>query len=222
MGKNYIPAQYAEFSSWFRNLTTYVDGKTGGQTPAWPDVPAAAVAALSGAYAGWLAAYRKTLGAHTPADTEAKKEARKKAEKVIRPFVAQYLHFPPVTDADRVNMGLPCHGGRRSAIPAPSTVPEAEIKLPHPMTIEVHFHDMGSVRRGKPAGVRGAKIVYGLLDAPPGEAEELTRSEFCTRSPYTAQFLENERGKAWYFALCWENPRGKAGPRSVIQKAIVP
>ncbi|MDR3283731.1 MAG: hypothetical protein LBS97_00955 [Treponema sp.] len=61
-----------------------------------------------------------------------------------------------------------------------------------------------------------------MLDASPATVEELTRSAFDPRSPFTLTFQENQRGKALYFALHWENAKGQAGPWSVIQKAIVP
>jgi hypothetical protein len=51
--------------------------------------------------------------------------------------------------------------------------------------------------------------------------EELTRSAFDPRSPFTLNFEENQRGKTLYFALHWENAKGEAGPWSVIQKAII-
>ncbi|MDR1636942.1 MAG: hypothetical protein LBR93_06355 [Treponema sp.] len=65
-------------------------------------IPAPARPGLNGA---WAAAYRAFLGGpHTKMDTKAKKDA---AKAVIRPFVNQYLRFPPVTNEDRTAMGVP-------------------------------------------------------------------------------------------------------------------
>ncbi|AHF94767.1 hypothetical protein OPIT5_26275 [Opitutaceae bacterium TAV5] len=51
---------------------------------------------------------------------------------------------------------------------------------------------------------------------------DLTRSGFDTRSPFTLNFDENQRGKTVYFALRWENTRGDKGPWSPITHAVVP
>jgi hypothetical protein len=56
---------------------------------------------------------------------------------------------------------------------------------------------------------------------PPSTVESLTQSAFDPRSPFTLTFAENQRGKALYFTLHWENAKGQAGPWSVIQKAII-
>ncbi|WP_187150889.1 RQC domain-containing protein, partial [Treponema endosymbiont of Eucomonympha sp.] len=62
-----------------------------------------------------------TLGAHTAVDTEAKNDAHKSAAAFIRPFVAQYLKFAPVTNEDRTAMGLHSRDDSSSVIPPPAT-----------------------------------------------------------------------------------------------------
>jgi hypothetical protein len=220
--KEYLPGKDADFDAFFNNLINYVDTKTSGDVPAWPTVPPEAAGALIAAYPPWHEAYVKAQGVHTVVDTEAKREERRAAVALIRPFVAQYLRFPPVTDTDRTAMNIPNRAANHTPKPAPSVVPEAEIRMPYPMVVEIRFRAEGSARWGKPAKVQGAKIVYALLDSPPATVEELTRSAFDTRSPFTLTFEENQRGKSLYFALRWENAKGQAGPWNVIQKAIVP
>jgi nitrous oxide reductase accessory protein NosL len=98
MVKNYIPKKDTLFDLWFKFLAQYVSKKTGGSVPDWTHLPKAVADMIMDAYAAWYVVYSKTLGPHTPVDTLAKQEGRAAAEKTIRPFVNQYLRFPPVTD----------------------------------------------------------------------------------------------------------------------------
>ncbi|MDR1219865.1 MAG: hypothetical protein LBK73_09690 [Treponema sp.] len=99
--RNFLDAGDAAFNNGLENLVDYVIEKTSGTPPAWSHIPPSAVTALESARANWRTAYQKTFGAHTPVDTEAKNDAHKAATAVTRPFIAQYLMFPPVTNEDR-------------------------------------------------------------------------------------------------------------------------
>jgi hypothetical protein len=151
-----------------------------------------------------------------------KNDAKKTLRTAERAMVNRLQVHPSITDEYRDTFHIPIHDKKPTPVPPPSSVPEAEIKTPHPMVVEIHFRDEDRAKRGKPAGVQGAKIVYGLLDTPPATVEGLTKSAFDPRSPFKLSFQENERGHALYFALCWENAKGEGGPWSLIQKAIVP
>jgi hypothetical protein len=218
-GKNYIPGSDAGFQTWAHQFLSY----TASHAAAW-NVPAGAYTPVMSDYAGWEADYEKAKSPeHTAVDILKKTEGRKALEKAIRDLVNQYLRYNhAITDDARRGAGLPVPDPHHTPIPPPSSVPEAEARTPHPMVVEIHFHDEGSTKQGKPAHIQGAKIVYALLDAPPATVEELIHSAFDPRSPFTLNFEENQRGKALYFALHWENAKGQAGPWSVIQKAIVP
>jgi hypothetical protein len=158
MSTDYIPAKDADFDRWFKYLNQYVALKCGGQTPEWTNIPAAARTEVQNAYADWYTAYAKTFGPHTPVDTEGKNDARKAAEARARPFIQQYLMFPPVTNEDRTAMGLHNKDNTRTPDTAPATYPEAESDSSVIRQITVHFKDSGALTRAKPAGVHGAEI----------------------------------------------------------------
>jgi hypothetical protein len=80
--------------------------KTGGIPPEWTHIPAEKVTELTTYFTTWHTAYEKTLGPHTSVDTETKKDARKAVEAFIRPFMAQYLKFDPVTNEERTTMNI--------------------------------------------------------------------------------------------------------------------
>jgi hypothetical protein len=144
---DYVPRNDAEFNQWFKFLNQYVNLKCTGTPPEWTHIPAPALTAVQNAYAAWYTAWAKTFGPHTPVDTEAKNDAKKAAAAAVRPFVNQYLRFPPVTDEDRTAMGIPNHDATKSEIPPPDTVPELTPDTSARRRITVHYRDEGSARR---------------------------------------------------------------------------
>jgi ferric iron reductase protein FhuF len=38
----------------------------------------------------------------------------------------------------------------------------------------------------------------------------------------TIEFQEGDRGKTFWYAVCWENNRGKKGPWSSIESVVIP
>ncbi|MCL2233636.1 MAG: hypothetical protein FWB99_11245 [Treponema sp.] len=114
MAKDYVPRRDADFSSWFTNIHEYVKNKTSGKDAPWKHIPGEYLDELGAAWNSWISAYQAIQHPHTDGQTTVKSQARVHAEKIIRVFVKRFLHWPPVTDEDRVNMGLPVHKKNRS------------------------------------------------------------------------------------------------------------
>jgi hypothetical protein len=228
-GTDYVPKKDADFDGWFMNLITYVDTKTSGDTPAWPTIQPAA-GNLIDTYPPWHQAFVKMQGPHTKVDTEAKNEMRAAAESLIRPYEAQYLHFPPVTDLDRTAMGIPNRSAHNTPKPAPADHVEFEFRLDaQSHGVEANFHIEGSEKRGK-GPYHAAEIRYWILplDAPaPIDAEEENwHSVADTASPWKHTFPGADAGKRLYVMMRWENSStdddaGK-GPWSAIQGVVIP
>jgi hypothetical protein len=223
MSKDYIPHNDAEFDNFFKFLNQYVNEKCATSPPsAWNHIPHEARAALTEAYDTWHIAHDKTIGPHTPVETRAKNEARKAVERKLRPFVNQYLRFPPVTNEDRDAMSIHNRDEIKTPIPAPLTRPEYTIKVKDIRRLTVNFWDQGSESKAKPHGSDGAVICWAVRDTPPASAKELTNWQLATRSPFTLEFDEAERGKTVYLALCWQNDKGQRGSWSEIRNAVIP
>jgi hypothetical protein len=207
---------------WFKFMNQYVAEKCGGSAPAWTHIPPAARTVLADAYAAWYTAYANFLGPHTTVDTEAKNDAKKAAKKVIRPFVNQYLRFPPVTDEVRTAMGIPNRDTHPTPVPAPKDVPETAVSTPLPRVLRFNFRRLGAKRWGKPRGVHGMELKWRISDAPPKDTDDLFHSDFATRSPLELTFPESDRGKRVYYAARWETGTVKKGKFSEIFSAIIP
>jgi hypothetical protein len=221
---DYLPRKDAEFDTWTAFLIEYVGAKRGGPNPAWTHIPDTAYTALTAVYDLWHTAYLKTIGPHTNVDTEAKNDAKAAARAVIRPFVNQYLRFPPVTNEDRTAMGIPNKDTHPTPRKPPETAPLFSIVQAGPRALGIVYRDGDKGRKGsKPKGVDGARIYYGVFDAPVADQEELPASVWATRCPHIIRFREADRGKRAWFALKWELRKEHGeGPWSEIQSEIVP
>ncbi|MDR2360048.1 MAG: hypothetical protein LBD85_02045, partial [Oscillospiraceae bacterium] len=164
MSKDFIPHQDAAFYKWAQTFIVYVG--TYQQRFSIPSEPLSVVTNLYLAFETAFIAYQDAN--HGKIDVLKKNETRDALIKGLRPFIKSYLMFnPAVTDADKESMGLPLYDNTRTPIPPPSTIPELEIETPMIRLVSVHFKDFGSKRRGKPKGVHGIELRWGMSDTAP-------------------------------------------------------
>jgi hypothetical protein len=157
-------------------------------------------------------------------DTEAKNNAKAAARAAARPFVNQYLRFPPVTNEDRTAMGIPNRNPRPGPIKPPEMGPAFAVVQSGPRMLGIVYRDGETGKKGsKPPGVQGARIYYGVFDTAPTAQEELPASVWATRCPHLITFRETDRGRRAYFALQWEirKEHGES-PWSEILSELVP
>ncbi|MDR0585555.1 MAG: hypothetical protein LBG57_14570 [Treponema sp.] len=238
--RDFIPGPDAEFDPWLTNLVNYVQNKTLGTMPPWPHIPVERFAVLRGARDEWHAAFAAVQGPHTRAGTDLKNSRRRAATRELRAFVKQYLRFPPVSNEDRDNMGIPNYDAARASTGAPSTRPEFRLVVKGVRLIAVVFRDAGSASRAKPYGVAGAVIRWSsvldpspqALDAaaalkaaaagdPKAASMAFQHSLLATRSPHLLAFTEAERGRTVYVTLSWRNESGE-GTMTEVQSTVVP
>ena len=118
---------------------------------------------------------------------------------------------------------MPIHKTTHTPAPIADTYPDYDVNTGTIRRLTVHFYDQGQKKsKAKPEGQHGAEIRWAILGSPPTKIDDLVHSSFDTRTPFTLQFDEDQRGKTVYFCLCWENTRGEKGPWSEIVSAIIP
>ncbi|MDR1588482.1 MAG: hypothetical protein LBS57_13595 [Treponema sp.] len=233
---DYIPSNDAEFDRFYKFMCQYVNAKCNPpDAPQWGFIPDTARTALNDGYTAWQAAYAATLGPHTPVDTEAKNNAKKAAKAVIRPFVNQYLRFPPVLNEDRTAMGIPNRDTIPTPVPRPTVQPEADVAYPGVHLIELnHIRTVGAGKDDSRSEF-GVRIFWGImgppslldkfrLTAPPATGNDLPHSTFTHRKRYLFNF-EGDSGSTVYFCLRYENEKGGEegeGPFGPILSAIIP
>ncbi|MDR0421992.1 MAG: hypothetical protein LBH72_03150 [Proteiniphilum sp.] len=159
----------------------------------------------------------------TPSITFAKTEQRKAYEKLLRLLVKNLQSNTRVTPDELRSMGIVVPSPDRKPSPVADQAPDADVDTSVIGRLSIRFFEKGRRhKKGKPDGQHGAEIRWSLSETPPTRWEELIHSEIDTNSPFTLQFENDQRGKTVYFALRWENTRGKKGPWSEIQNAIIP
>ncbi|MDR0567583.1 MAG: hypothetical protein LBG87_00045 [Spirochaetaceae bacterium] len=215
----YIPGPDDAFETWQKNFIEYAEAHAGTMK-----IPPEGVASLKASQQAFEAALAKFKDPnHGKLDTAAKNDAKNAYIQAIRDFVKGYLYNPAVSETDRRSLGVPPerHAPATPA-PDPETVPEAEVQLTLIRWLVIHFRDKGGKSKAKPHGIHGAEIRWGLAENPIKDPEEMPHSDFDTASPFKLEFKDQERGKTVYFALRWENTRGRKGPWSEVYSAIVP
>jgi hypothetical protein len=144
--------------------------------------------------------------------------------------LARYMRFlhgrkffsPPMEDSDYMRLGLKPPDRVRTGHFTVTELVEYDLALRGLREIVVRFWIKGAGHRAKPTGFDGAVLAWDVRDTPPATPADLTRHALASRTPYIVTFDETARGKTVYFALAWQNGRGKRGPWSDIQSAIVP
>ncbi|MDR1983395.1 MAG: hypothetical protein LBQ28_01010 [Prevotellaceae bacterium] len=216
--KTYLPSKDAELVAWGNNFTVQV----AANAAAW-EITTTEVTDLQRKFDNFQALFSHACSPEKTSIIVAQKnEAREIFKETVRGLVNFRLRNPVITADQRIALGLHVRKTKPSPIPVPATRPELDIDVLDVRRLKIHFRDMYSSSKAKPYGISGAVIIYAALDTPPADHNMLMRSTLATRTPYTLEFTEEERGKTVYVACCWQNKKGKNGPWSEIESAIVP
>jgi len=215
--RDYVPKNAQQFREFMENFLNYVNkNKT-----AWK-IPADRLAELSGSFDTFLDFLDAAVNLPTSANIHRRQDAQTVVVSQLRAFVNQFLRFDPVTDADRIEMGVPVRDTIRTDHFVVTETVDFVIHLSSIREIVVDFWQQGTVHKAKPKGYEGAVIIWGVADAPPENPEDLTHHIMASRRPFKLHFNEEDRGKTVYVALSWQNERGIKGPWSEYKTAIVP
>jgi hypothetical protein len=219
---DYVPKKDGKFEKFFKFMLDYTTQRVTQEI--WTHIPQPALTKITGAYNTWYTAYAATAGPHTKVDTAAKDNAKDAAIKVIRPFVNQYLRFPPVTDEDRIAMGIRNPNPHPTPVKPPKEGPFFSIVQMGPALLGIVSWYGETGRKGsKPPGMTGAEVHYGVPAGPITDQEELPAMVWATRCPHVIRFRESDRGKRAFFALKWGSRKENCESGwSEIQSEIVP
>jgi hypothetical protein len=218
-----VPGRDADFEDWFKIIVNKVSDKTSGDSPDWDHIPRRAVTDLIDVYTMWRVNYEKTLGPHSPTATEAKNNSRAKAEAMIRPFIIRYLNFDPVTNEDRVAMGLHNKDLHHTPINPPATRPIiTDLSGMGGYRVEVRFRDETTPdSRAIPYGDNGCLLNYTWGSERITDVSKLDQTTLMTRSPCTITFPPESQS---FFLSCaprWQNKKGELGPWGDIHYVVI-
>jgi hypothetical protein len=149
------------------------------------------------------------------------------AEKAFKPCYRKlYSGFlrenPLVTATDLRAMGLPARNTKRVPARVATIAPYLRVNTRVPRNVIIHFSGKEDRSKAKPAGQRGVEIRWAILPAPPATIDELVNTSSSTRSPFTLDFPDDQRGRLLYLATRWVNTRGEKGPWGESTMTIIP
>ncbi|MDR1284184.1 MAG: hypothetical protein LBK99_25710 [Opitutaceae bacterium] len=217
---DYIPRPQAVFNNWQETLVAYLLANLGrfGLTTDMLD-------ALMALQAAWRDAWALASNPdkRTKATVQAKNEALAAYKAGIRQFVNERLTYnKKVTNADRDNMGLPIHDTHPTPAPVSQDAPDITIRMPAARRLEILARVLANALRKKPDGGHGWELRWIISLTQPTSLDQITHSEFSTRSAIVLDFDENQRGQRIWLIARWENTRGQKGPWTDILSAIIP
>ena len=178
--------------------------------PVWED--------YSTAFLDW-----KNPSQRTPQKVAALNEAKTPFKPLYRELYVFLKANPVIKDDDLVAMGFPARSSNRpTPVPVPTSHPVARFDISTIRQLTINFVDSVTGRKGKPKGVGGAVIRWGILDETPTDVEMLKNTALDTKTPFVLKFNESDRQKTAYICLAWQNMRGEMGAWSKIVSAVIP
>ena len=217
--KTTIPRKDADFNVWQEAMSTAVEENSTnwGLDAGW------LTNSFRPAVAKWNLAWAKYVNPATRTSliTGDKNEARANYEKLLQALVANLKVNPLVTDSERRALDINIRDKTITPAPVPTSFPVAAIDSSQRRCITIAYRDSESNLAAKPKGVYGAEIRWVIADEC-SDISELTNSEIDTRTPFTLEFAESQRGKTIWICLRWQNTRGEKGKWGDIERAIIP
>ena len=206
--RDYVPSNAAQFYLFLGHLIQYVQTQLDATPLVWTHIIKERFDQLGQRYGEFSQAFVNHQNNPTPANTLARNEAQAEATRELRAFVNQFLRFPPVTNVDRVEMGVPNHDTIRTDHKVVTEMVDFVLHLRNIRETMIDFWIQGETHKAKPVGYDGAVIVWGTLDAHPQHTDDLIHHSMASRTPFALHFDETDRGKTVFVAVTWQNERG--------------
>jgi hypothetical protein len=205
---DYLPDREAELVTWigtFKSLILvhFADyGLSNAQATSYGTLATSFITAYNLA---------KADATRSPANIIAKNDAKKLVVASTRQLAGIIQKFPGTTDEMRSQLGLTVPSPR-TPIPPPTDIPTLEVVERIGTNVRIRIHD-GTGRRGRPAGVQGARVYSHVGTTAPVDPNEYEMEGQATRAFVDIQFpADTAPGTSVWFTACYYNPRGEVGP----------
>jgi hypothetical protein len=133
----------------------------------------------------------------------------------LRELARIVQNHPGVTNAMRIDLGLPERDFEPTPVPVPALAPNVEVKKVYGRYVTVIVTDPTSERRFKMQGCDGAQLFTFVGENPPAGADGWKSEGVITRSKVIIAFGPSvEPGSKVWITAAYFNPRGLTGPAS--------
>jgi hypothetical protein len=216
---DFFPKRDAELLEWLKNFSAVL----AENASAW-NIPADAASGLTAEAGAYETIYEAAKGENgTRALVLEKNEKRDALKSDVRNIKNKYIDYnDAVTDPDRERLGLPIRDRKPTPKPRPVSRPTLEVLPTNNRQHTAAAINQATGTKTKPADAYGVRYVWEIRETAPANAGELRHSVFRRKTTEVFDYNEEDRGKRVYYADCYENAKGEAGPWSDIVEAIIP
>jgi hypothetical protein len=115
-----------------------------------------------------------------------------------------------LTPSQKFDLGISPRDTPHTPIPVPATAPVLKVRKRSGTMIQVQLSEDGSLRRGRPRGVDGARVYSFIGTAPPTDNDAWVLEGQSTRTLVDLTFAaDTAPGTSIFLTACWYNPRGE-------------
>lgn len=210
MTKSFLPYKEADLVAWLANLNNVV----ATDAAAW-SVPAQMGLDFATLFGDYESAYREatTPVTRTTMTVQLKNTLRKDTVRLARQIVNIVQDAPTTTDTMRRQIEVTVRDTSPTPIGPPTTAPFIEVRNVTGWTVKGRLKPTQGEGRGKPAGVKGATMLYFIGDTFPSDPSLWTTALVTTRTTFNLQFPASAGpGAMVWLTAYWSNPRLESGP----------
>jgi hypothetical protein len=216
---DFFPKREADLLEWLKNFGVVV----AENAVAW-GIPANTASGLTAQITAYEAVYEAAKGENgTKALIVEKNEKRDALKAEARNVKNKFIDYnDAVSDSDRERLGLPRRDRTPTPKPRPASRPTLEVLPTNNRQHTATAVNQATGKKNKPDDAYGVRFVSEIRDAPPANADDLRHSVFRRKVVEVFDYAEEDRGKKVFYAACYENAKGEAGPWSDIIEAVIP
>lgn len=207
--RDFLPAKDADLLAWSANYGSLLTASA---------APYGIVPAQASSFVSLQTAFADALETATEPSTRtrgtiaAKNAARTPMKGSARELARIINAYPPITNQQRINLGLNPRSDEASPINPPTEAPVMEVLGAIGRTLKCRVHAIGS-GRAKPEGVAGCSVFSFVGSAAPADITQWVFQGSSTRTSFDVEFPATVAAGAQVF-LCafWYSPRAQSGP----------
>lgn len=219
MPRDFLPSQDQDLNAFAANFDTRITS-----TPTAFGLLASDATAFHALAADFSAKLATAVNpsTRTKVTIQAKDISRSALKAKARSLARIVNAYPPITNAQRADLGLTVRDGTPSPIPAPTTQPVVNIEGSGGGVSLLRLADETTpLKKAKPPGVFAA-LIYTKIDGPaPVTPDDAKFSGVATKTLHSVNLPSGSAGKTLWVLAQWINERGENGPTSVVASAMI-
>ncbi|MDR1399085.1 MAG: hypothetical protein LBJ41_04095 [Treponema sp.] len=216
---DFFPKRDADLLEWLKNFGAVIVENA----VAW-GIPTDTASGMNTQITAYEVVYEAATGGKgTKALIVEKNEKRDALIAEVRNVKNRFIDYnTAISDADREQLGLPRRDRTPTPKPRPTSRPTLEVLPTNNRQHTVTAVNQKTGKKTKPDDAYGVRFVWEIRDTLPTSAEDLRHSVFRRRIVEAFDYIEEDRGKKVFYAACYENAKGEAGPWSDIIESLIP